>query len=219
MRAYFDGKDKEVPQEWAELFLNVENTAVITIGFSKTHLYFPDNTYFPDDKAVVSGVNEFLQRARSWNIPVIHTMMSSECPEGYIGKYPMAFQYVWPVSLGKQEFLIPEGADKEFSIEIENGDFVITGQKRLSIFNGTNLEILLRNLGIARVVLVGSMTDCCVMLAAFEASDRDFRVVVIEDLCAGTKHRQDAAFKIMSLHCALVMDCDELVQGWEWQKK
>ena len=40
---------------------------------------------------------------------------------------------------------------------------MVTTKKRLSAFYPTDLELLLRNLGIRRVVLTGCMTDCCVI--------------------------------------------------------
>ena len=61
------------------------------------------------------------------------------------------------------------------SIDVHDEDYMVTTKKRLSAFYPTDLELLLRNLGIRRVVLTGCMTDCCVINTAFDAANRDFR--------------------------------------------
>jgi nicotinamidase-related amidase len=64
----------------------------------------------------------------------------------------------------------------------EPRDLVVRGKKRYSSFYGTDLEFVLRQrLGADTVVLAGINTTTCVLNAAFEATNRDFRVVVAAD--------------------------------------
>lgn len=214
MQAYFDGIKKEVPAAWGDLFLDPEHTAVITVDMSKGHLYFPEHDYLPQDEPIIPGVNRFLAEVRSLGMPVIHFVMDPQAA-AYNQANPMSYGFVWPMSLGDVRLDMPAEAAGEISVDVRDGDFVFKSQTRLSLFLGTSLEILLRNLGIRRVVLVGAMTDCNVLLAAFEASDRDFRVVVARDLCAGTKHLHSKALDIVSLHCALVADSGDLLAYWK----
>ena len=60
-------------------------------------------------------------------------------------------------------------------------DRVVRGKTRYSSFHGTDLEFLLRRLGADTLVLAGINTTTCVLNAAFEATNRDFRVVVAAD--------------------------------------
>ena len=54
------------------------------------------------------------------------------------------------------------------------------------------------------------------MNAAFDASNRDYRVVVARDLVRGTNDEmEDAALKMMSLHVALVMDSADILSAWD----
>ena len=56
------------------------------------------------------------------------------------------------------------------------------GKKRYSAFRDTDLEFVLRSrLGAETVILAGVNTTTCVLCAAFEATNRDFRVVVAAD--------------------------------------
>ena len=61
-------------------------------------------------------------------------------------------------------------------------DVVVRSKKRYSVFAPTDLEFVLRRrLGIDTVILAGINTTTCVLCAAFEATNRDFRVVVAAD--------------------------------------
>ena len=68
--------------------------------------------------------------------------------------------------------------------EVE-GDYYIRTKKRLSGFYPTDLEFLLRQLGVQNVVLTGTMTDACVLSTALDAANRDLRVIVPRDIVAG----------------------------------
>ena len=61
------------------------------------------------------------------------------------------------------------------------GDLVVRGKKRYSAFYATDLDFLLRRLGIDTVILAGINTTTCVLCSAFEATNRDFRVVIASD--------------------------------------
>jgi nicotinamidase-related amidase len=60
-------------------------------------------------------------------------------------------------------------------------DLVVRGKKRYSSFHATDLEFLLRRLGADTVILAGINTTTCVLCAAFEATNLDFRVVIAAD--------------------------------------
>src|SRR5207237_5161453 len=61
-------------------------------------------------------------------------------------------------------------------------DLIVRTKKRYSVFTPTDLEFVLRRrLGADTVILAGINTTTCVLCAAFEATNRDFRVVVASD--------------------------------------
>jgi biuret amidohydrolase len=49
------------------------------------------------------------------------------------------------------------------------------------VFTPTDLQFVLRRRGVDTVILAGVNTTTCVLCAAFEATNRDFRVVVAAD--------------------------------------
>jgi nicotinamidase-related amidase len=60
-------------------------------------------------------------------------------------------------------------------------DLVVKGKKRYSAFYATDLEFLLRRRNVDTLILAGINTTTCVLCTAFEATNRDFRVVIASD--------------------------------------
>ncbi len=61
------------------------------------------------------------------------------------------------------------------------GDRRVSGKKRYNCFLATDLEFVLRGRGVDTLILAGINTTTCVLNTAFEATNRDFRVVIAEE--------------------------------------
>ena len=226
MEAYFNGIKKPLDNPlFQEYFLRKGKTAVVTIDMHKGHLDVED----PDcpcpsasGRKIIEPINGFTRQCRELGIPVIHvrSMLRADGADDIKG-YPSAWRLLFPMSVGP----IP-GIDKhalegtkwnDFMVEVKDQDYIVSGKKRLSAFYPTDLELLLRNMRIETVVLTGAMIDCCVLNTAFDAANRDFRVVVPRDLVRGTDELQESALRIISLHLGLVVDSDALVGEWRKQ--
>jgi len=64
---------------------------------------------------------------------------------------------------------------------LADGDLVVRGKKRYSAFHATDLEFLLKSRGIHTVILAGINTTSCILCNAFEATNRDFSVIIASD--------------------------------------
>ena len=64
-----------------------------------------------------------------------------------------------------------------------SGDLVVV-KNRYSPFMNTDLDFIVRTLGLKTFFIVGVNTNNCVLCTAFEAFNRDIRVIVVEDCCA-----------------------------------
>ncbi|BBK32562.1 nicotinamidase-related amidase [Stella humosa] len=76
------------------------------------------------------------------------------------------------------------------------GDEIVIPKTSSGIFNSTNVEYVLRNLGIEFLVVYGIYTDQCVESAIRDAADRGFLVTQVEDCCAAeteANHRRSIA--------------------------
>ena len=86
---------------------------------------------------------------------------------------------------------------------------------RYSPFDNTDLELLLRNLEVKTLVICGVNTNNCVLCACFEAFNRDYRVVVMRDVCASMNgpDYHDAAIKLIEAALGWVVDSDVIMAG------
>ena len=166
MKAYFDGIEKEVSEELSRVFLDRNDTAVITIDMHDGHLSTDPECPCPSPRGreIIEPLNDFTSKARALGLPVIH--VRSTLRKGGVDEklFPSAWRMVFPVSVGEipniAEHAIEGSRWNKMSIDVCEEDYMVTGKKRLSAFYPTDLEMLLRNLGIRRVVLTGCMTDC-----------------------------------------------------------
>jgi nicotinamidase-related amidase len=87
-----------------------------------------------------------------------------------------------------QEQEVPrEPRDDEFLPQVApQGDELVISKTSSSVFSTTDIERVLWNLGVRHLVFTGLVTDGCVELSARDASDRGFRVTLIEDACCSS---------------------------------
>jgi biuret amidohydrolase len=96
----------------------------------------------------------------------------------------------------------------------DRSDFVVNTKKRYSAFLHTDLEFLLaRRLKADTVILAGINTTSCVLCASFEATNRDYRVVIAADACdtMDGPEAHDFALKLMANISGWVMTNDEIL--------
>lgn len=224
MDAYVYGERRALPDGFHE-FLDRSRSAIVSIDMHRGHLEDSPDCPCPSPRGrdIVAPIDDFHDRARALGVPVIH--VRSVLRQGGVDDVAgnvSAWRLVFPLHVGpipnSDEHGIEGSRWTEFVTRVEPDDLIVQTKKRLSVFYPTDLDFLLRNLGTRTVVFNGGMTDCCVINAAFDASNRDYRVVVLADLVRGTNQEmEDAALKMVSLHMGLVVDSDDLIAEWSSQ--
>jgi nicotinamidase-related amidase len=224
MDVFVYGKKQPLPEGFDE-FLTLADTAIVSIDLHQGHLSDTPDCPCPAPRAreVVAGVNRFHAAARALNVPIIHVKSvvrrdGSDDMNGIKSAWRFTFPlYVGPIPNSDQH-AIAGSRWTQFVTEVVDGDHVVDSKKRLSAFYPTDLDFLLRNMGVKRLVLDGCMTDCCILNAAFEGSNMGYRVTVARDLVRGTNEEmEDAALKIISLHIGLVAESADLLAEWRRQ--
>ncbi len=149
---------------------------------------------FVKTHGVLDNVNAAIAKARAKDIPVIFVRVGfsfdyREWPESS----PLfgAAKKFGALQLGTWATEIHESLNKT------DEDFFIT-KHRVSAFYATSLEAILRTLKVDTILFGGVATDLAVQSAAREAHDRDYRVVVLEDLC-GAGSKEDHANALLAL--------------------
>jgi nicotinamidase-related amidase len=88
-------------------------------------------------------------------------------------------------------------------------DIVIT-KTTDSALTGTNLRLILRNMGIEHVIAAGIFTDQCVSSTVRSLADESFNVVVVEDCCAAaTMELHEKELEIINMIYCHVATLDE----------
>ena len=85
------------------------------------------------------------------------------------------------------------------------GDELVLPKTSSSVFNSTNLDYLLRNIGIEDVFVAGFLTDQCIDHAVKDGADRGYYMTCIHDACAAeTAARHEAARQCFKGYCRML---------------
>ena len=92
---------------------------------------------------------------------------------------------------------------------------IVIPKDRGSAFEGTNLQLLLRTMQLESIILVGCSTDWCVEATAWDATNKDYYVVVVEDCVRSPRpDGHEAALKQFRAIGLDVVASDQLLELW-----
>ncbi|HVV89213.1 MAG TPA: isochorismatase family cysteine hydrolase [Solirubrobacterales bacterium] len=228
MYCYLEDRDRKVlpSTEAFDRWLDPANTAVVCIDMHRGHIGPEDELPCPAPRARerIEAHNVFHRHARELGVPIIQAQhwqrhggiddVNGRKPnrkatwrllyELYLPPNPLMDEHSW------------EGTPwLDLMIEEDPRDYYVRTKKRLSAFYPTDLEFLLRQLGVENVVITGTYTDACDLSTSFSAADLDFRVLIPRDVVAGySPEAEHAALMIVSLHLGLVVDAPALLAEW-----
>jgi len=143
-------------------------------------------------RAMVPNLQQALACCREQGIPVIYTAhvhRADGCDLGLLGHAPPIARRDALVAGSAGAAIFPEIAPRE--------DEIVISKHRFSAFYGTDLEIILRGLGVTTVVITGVTTENCCHATARDAFFRDFQVVFLADATA-TSDYPDLGYGTMS---------------------
>ncbi|MCE0503963.1 cysteine hydrolase [Roseivivax sp. GX 12232] len=104
-------------------------------------------------------------------------------------------------------FNVPKGSfDGRVIAEIAPGpDEIWLPKSSSSVFVSTHIDYVLRNLGVAQLIVSGVLTDQCVESAIRDACDLNYLVTQVTDACATyTEARQAASLSAIKGYCRQV---------------
>lgn len=90
-------------------------------------------------------------------------------------------------------------------------DEIVVTKTTDSALTGTNLRLILHNLGVKTVICCGIFTDQCVSSTVRSLADESYRVIVLEDCCAAaTQELHDKELEIINRIYCQVMTREDL---------
>lgn len=187
---YYDGAPEPddldlKPAETALLVIDVQNTYMARedpAGLSAEDQARHDAwTPFHErmNNIVIPRIADLLTRARENDIECLFARIACHTKDGRdrsLSQKKPGFNYL----------LLPKDEDPSQMVpELQAiGDEIEITKTTDSALTGTNLRLILHNIGIKNVIVCGIFTDQCVSSTVRSLADESFNVVVVEDCCA-----------------------------------
>jgi nicotinamidase-related amidase len=141
----------------------------------------------PKTREAIPAIKNEIEKARAIGSPVIYLCDSHDPKDKEFEKFG------WPPHAVRGT----NGADVVDELK-PTGDDIIVEKTTYSGFYNTELEEILKKLSVESLRLTGCVTHICVMIAAYEAVLRDYKVTVVKDGVAGlAPEDHEAALRMM----------------------
>jgi nicotinamidase-related amidase len=145
--------------------------ALVVVDMQKDFCYRNGALYITGVERIFDATAEVVRRAREKGLPVIFT-------QDWHRKDDVEFR-IWP----QHCVMNTKGAEVIDELDPSENDYYIK-KRRYSAFFGTDLDLLLRELGIKKLFICGVATNICVLHTAGDAVLRGYDVTVIKDCTA-----------------------------------
>jgi nicotinamidase-related amidase len=201
-------------EEPDDIVLVPEKTALLVIDIQNTYLEPRENEQenkrwqpFVErmNEVVIPNTARLIEHCRSNDIEVIFARIACLKTDGRdrsLSQKKPGFNYL----------LMPKDRhDSQFVPQLEPGEDEITVIKTTdSALTGTNLRLILHNMGIDNVVVAGIFTDQCISSTVRSLADESFNVVVVNDCCAAaTMELHTHELEIINMIYCHVVELDE----------
>lgn len=176
----------------ALLVIDVQN-GIYNEDQSETRPFF----YEQATSRVIPNIADLVKTCRAADIEVIYTTIESLTRDGRdrsLDYKITGFNF----SKGSWESqVIPQVQPVE--------DEIVIPKTSSSLFNSTNFEYVLRNIGISQIMVTGFLTDQCIDHTIRDGADLGFLMICVEDACTTeTQKRHETALNLFKGYCSTV---------------
>ena len=170
--------------------LKPSETALLVIDIQNTYLEVPED---PEEAArwtpflermnhqVIPGAAVLVDQCRSHGFEIIYARIACLTEDGRdrsLSQKKPGFNYLLLPKDREDSQLVPELTPQ--------GDEIVITKTTDSALTGSNLRLILLNIGIRNVVVAGIFTDQCVSSTVRSLADESLDVLVVEDCCAAS---------------------------------
>ena len=202
-----------------DIVLKPATTALLVIDVQNTYLETPQDVAEAErwqpffdrmNTQVIPTAAELIADARKRGVEVIFARIACLKDDGRdrsLSQKKPGFNYL----------LLPKDRPDSQVVDAlqPQGDEITVLKTTDSALTGTNLRLILQNMGIKDVVVAGIFTDQCVSSTVRSLADESFGVVVVEDACAAATdelHRHE--LEIINMIYCHVVQAAELNTFW-----
>ncbi|MFK7889983.1 MAG: cysteine hydrolase family protein [Granulosicoccus sp.] len=200
----------EQAEEPDDIELQTTNTALLIIDIQNTYLETPSE---PDEaerwqpflhrmnSRVIPNTARLAQLCRESSVEVMYARIACLTEDGRdrsLSQKKPGFNYL----------LLPKDRKDSQTVDAlsPQGDEITVLKTTDSALTGTNLRLLLHNMGIQNIIVAGIFTDQCVSSTVRSLADESFNVIVVEDCCAAATtelHERELSI-INMIYCHVV---------------
>ena len=177
------------PERCALLVIDVQNWVMDEASRQPRPEFYEDARGF-----VIPNIARLIVAARQHSIEVIFTVMENATRDGRDRSLDYKLS----------NFFIAKGSDdaKVIAGLAPGEDEMVIPKTSSSLFNSTNFEYLIRNIGLDTVIVTGFLTDQCCDHTIRDGADRGFHMICASDACAtDTRERHRAALRAFGGYC------------------
>jgi nicotinamidase-related amidase len=154
-----------------------------------------------------------VRAARGAGVQIVHCIAAQRADGRGGNRNARIFQY-----MAKTEMRLVEGSDAAQivpEIEVRDEDIVLSRLHGLSPFQGTELDFVLRNLGVRTIVGVGVSVNVAIQNLAFDAVNSGYQIVLPRDAVAGfPRSYVEAVFANTLGAVATLVSSGDLAAAW-----
>lgn len=197
-----------------DIVLTPEKTALLVVDIQNTYLEPKEDEIENErwqpffnrmNKIVIPNTSRLIEFARQQKIEVIFARIACQTDDGRdrsLSQKKPGFNYL----------LLPK--DRKDSQIVETlspiKDEITVLKTTDSVLTGTNLRLVLSNMGIKQVIVAGIFTDQCISSTVRSLADESFNVLVVDDCCAAATdeiHQQELEI-INMIYCHVIRIAD-----------
>jgi len=205
----------ETAEDPDDIVLSPKRTAILVIDIQNTYLEPKDTDaetrrwqpfYDRMNNIVIPNNAKLLDWARAEGIEVMFARIACQTEDGRdrsLSQKKPGFNYLLLPKDREDSQVVPQLSPQ--------GDEIVVTKTTDSALTGTNLRLMLRNLGITDVIVTGIFTDQCVSSTVRSLADESFGVLVVHDACAAaTDELHEKELEIINMIYCHVVGMDDL---------
>jgi len=197
-------------EEPDDIVLEPARTALLIVDIQNTYLEVPDDPKEAErwqpffdrmNETVIPNAASLAEWARAEGIEVMFARIACQTQDGRdrsLSQKKPGFNYL----------LLPMNRDDSQIVEelTPQGDEIVVTKTTDSALTGTNLRLMLHNMGIRHVIVAGIFTDQCISSTVRSLADESFEVLVVHDACAAaTMELHERELEIINMiYCHVV---------------
>jgi nicotinamidase-related amidase len=165
--------------EWTrpKFTVSADTTALVVIDMQNDFVREDAPYESPAAREMIDNLNRLIGACRAHDIPVIFTAHAHRADGSDLG----AVKHIHPLTAeGHALKAGTDGVNLYPKVDVAETDYVLE-KRRYSAFYATDLELLLRNLGVDTLIIAGVATNVCCESTTRDAYFRDFKVIFLAD--------------------------------------